>query len=82
GGPVEDVVVDAEADEGSTEEPPDEDLDVPDDGVVRPDFSPSDRDYSEPAERIDTGEYAVDQNPSDADVAHGPGPGAERGDTE
>ncbi|TKX70213.1 PH domain-containing protein [Halorubrum sp. SP9] len=81
GGPVEDVVVDAEADEGSTEEPPDEDLDVPDDGVVRPDFSPSDRDYSEPAERIDTGEYAVDRNPSDADVAHGPGPGAERGDT-
>ncbi|TKX61821.1 hypothetical protein EXE48_08465 [Halorubrum sp. ASP1] len=46
--------------------------DVPEDGVVRPDFSPSDRDYSEPAERIDTGEYAVDQNPSDADVAHGP----------
>ncbi|TKX87042.1 hypothetical protein EXE43_05220 [Halorubrum sp. SS5] len=46
--------------------------DIPEDGVVRPDFSPSDRDYSEPAERIDTGEYAVDQNPSDADVAHGP----------
>ncbi|WP_435095040.1 PH domain-containing protein [Halorubrum sp. N11] len=38
---------------------------IPDDGVVRPDFSGSDRDYSQPAERIDTGEYAVDRNPSD-----------------
>ena len=71
--PVEDVVGDAEADESSSEE----ELDIPEDGVVRPDFSPSDRDYSEPAERIDTGEYAVDQNPSDADVAHGPRSGAE-----
>ena len=44
--------------------------DVPDDGVIRPDFSTSDRDYSEPADRIDTGEYAVDRFPSDADVAH------------
>ena len=35
------------------------------DGVTRPDFSGSDRDYSEPAERVDTGEYAVDRNPSD-----------------
>ncbi|OYR44653.1 PH domain-containing protein [Halorubrum sp. Hd13] len=43
---------------------------IPDDGVVRPDFSTTDRDYSEPAERIDTGEYAVDRFPSDADVAH------------
>ncbi|MFC5136179.1 MULTISPECIES: PH domain-containing protein [Haloferacaceae] len=50
----------------------DEDLDVPDDGVVRPDFSTSERDYSEPAERVDTGEYAVDRFPSDADVAHRP----------
>ncbi|MGM0447230.1 MAG: PH domain-containing protein [Methanobacteriota archaeon] len=56
-----------------------DDLDIPDDGVVRPDFSPSDRDYSEPAARIDTGEYAVDQNPSDADVAHGPGVDEESG---
>jgi putative membrane protein len=71
--PVEDAVVDAEADDATTEEPPDEEPEIPDDGVVRPDFSPSDRDYSEPAERIDTGSYAVDQNPSDADVAHGPG---------
>ncbi|EMA63167.1 membrane-flanked domain protein [Halorubrum distributum JCM 13561] len=71
-GPVEDAVVDAEADGATTEEPPDEEPEIPDDGVVRPDFSPSDRDYSEPAERIDTGGYAVDQNPSDADVAHGP----------
>ncbi|SDF60505.1 putative membrane protein [Halorubrum xinjiangense] len=72
GGPVEDAVVNAEADDTVTEEPDEDDLDVPDDGVVRPDFSPSGRDYSEPAERIDTGGYAVDQNPSDADVAHGP----------
>ena len=43
---------------------------VPDDGVVRPDFSGGDRDYSEPAERVDTGEYAVDKFPSDADVRH------------
>ena len=43
---------------------------IPDDGVVRPDFSGSGRDYSEPAKRIDTGDYAVDQFPSDADVAH------------
>ncbi|WP_281193687.1 PH domain-containing protein [Halorubrum sp. F4] len=49
----------------------DEDLDVPD-GVVRPDFSTSERDYSEPAERVDTGEYAVDRFPSDANVAHRP----------
>jgi len=80
---VEDVVVDAEADD-ATDESSEENLDIPDDGVVRPDFSPSDRDYSEPAERIDTGEYAVDQHPSDADVAHGPRSGEERdgkGDT-
>jgi putative membrane protein len=43
---------------------------IPDDGVIRPDFDTSERDYSEPAERIDTGEYAVDRFPSDADVAH------------
>ncbi len=44
--------------------------DRPDDGVVRPDFSGGDRDYSEPAERIDSGEYAVDRFPSDTDVGH------------
>lgn len=70
--PTVSEVEDAETSGRSADESAD-DLDVPDDGVVRPDFSPSDRDYSEPAERIDTGEYAVDQNPSDADVAHGPG---------
>ena len=75
--PVEDVVGDAEADDAADESSSEEELDIPEDGVVRPDFSPSDRDYSEPAERIDTGEYAVDQNPSDADVAHGPRSGAE-----
>ncbi|MBP1922070.1 putative membrane protein [Halorubrum alkaliphilum] len=50
----------------------DEGIDPPEDGVVRPDFSTSTRDYSEPAERVDTGEYAVDRFPSDADVAHRP----------
>jgi len=60
----------------------DDEVDVPDDGVVRPDFSPSERDYSEPAERIDTGGYAVDQNPSDADVAHGPGSGSDDAESE
>ena len=54
---------------------------APDDGVIRPNFSTSDRDYSEPAERIDTGENAVDRFPSDADVAHrGEEPEAERDD--
>ena len=43
---------------------------IPDDGVIRPDFSVSERDYSEPAELIDTGENAVDRFPSDADVAY------------
>ncbi|TKX74928.1 hypothetical protein EXE46_06845 [Halorubrum sp. GN11_10-6_MGM] len=70
---VGEVGADAEPDEPTGDGP-----EIPDDGVVRPDFSPSDRDYSEPAERIDTGEYAVDQNPSDADVAHGPNAGGDR----
>ncbi|MES3160714.1 MAG: PH domain-containing protein [Halorubrum sp.] len=47
-------------------------VEIPDDGVVRPDFSTAERDYSEPAERVDTGEYAVDRFPSDADVAYRP----------
>ncbi|WP_096393258.1 PH domain-containing protein [Halorubrum trapanicum] len=81
-GPVEDAVVDAEADDATTEAPADDEPEIPDDGVVRPDFSPSDRDYSEPAERIDTGGYAVDQNPSDADVAHGPNADDERDGSE
>ncbi len=58
------------AEKGGNENSTGGDVDQPEDGVVRPDFLPSDRDYSEPAERIDTGEYAVDRNPSDADVAH------------
>ena len=49
-----------------------DDLEVPDDGVVRPDFSTGDRDYSDPAERVDTGDYAVDRRASDADVPFGP----------
>ena len=65
---TDEAATDGDSGEGT---PPDGDPDIPDDGVVRPDFSASDRDYSEPAERIDTGGYAVDQNPSDADVAHG-----------
>ena len=62
---VDDSVTDADADA-------DEEIDAPEDGVVRPDFSTSTRDYSEPAERVDTGEYAVDRFPSDADVANPP----------
>ena len=44
----------------------------PTDGAVRPDFSSAGRDYSRPAERIDSGDYAVDRYPSDADVAYRP----------
>jgi len=65
---------DAGGDGSTTGEPQDDPVDdLPDDGVVRPDFSTTTtRDYSQPAERIDTGEYAVDQFPSDTDVAHRP----------
>ena len=70
----DDVVTDGgrEDDESDTEA-----ADTPTDetGVVRPDFSPADRDFSEPAARVDTGEYAVDQSPSDADVPFGVGHG-------
>ncbi|MWV65192.1 PH domain-containing protein [Halorubrum sp. JWXQ-INN 858] len=47
------------------------------DGVVRPEFGATDRDYSQPAETVDTGDYAVDHHPSDADVAY---KGDENGD--
>ncbi|WP_418284719.1 cation:proton antiporter [Halorubrum sp. DTA46] len=50
-----------------------DDLPTDEEGVVRPDFTTSDRDFSQPAERVDTGEYAVDQKPSDADVPFGVG---------
>ena len=73
----DDAEEDATPDEAIDDGTDDDDFEIPDDGVVRPDFSPSDRDYSEPAERIDTGGYAVDRNPSDANVAHGPGVGGE-----
>ncbi|VTT87772.1 pH adaptation potassium efflux system protein D 2 [Halorubrum sp. DM2] len=79
---------DAGDDEAATEAPadsatdaddiPDADLDdlpTDEEGVVRPDFAASERDFSEPAERVDTGDYAVDQRPSDADVPFGPGRG-------
>ena len=59
---------DEDADTDAGHEDADGDLD--DTGVVRPDFASTKRDYSEPAETIDTGEYAVDRYPSDADVAH------------
>ena len=59
-------IADAETVGDDTETTPE----IPDDGVIRPDFSVSERDYSEPAELIDTGENAVDRFPSDADVAH------------
>ncbi|OYR51003.1 cation:proton antiporter [Halorubrum sp. Ea1] len=84
---VDDVVESAEGD-GTVGDPSD-DADVPDDsdipdaelddlptdaeGVVRPDFNTSERDFSEPAERVDTGDYAVDSRPSDADVPFGVG---------
>ncbi|WP_123622356.1 PH domain-containing protein [Halorubrum sp. CSM-61] len=55
--------------------------DTPDDGVIRPDFSGSDRDYSEPAERIDTGDYAVDRNPSDVGGTSESGDGDEDNDS-
>ncbi|WP_144799012.1 PH domain-containing protein [Halorubrum depositum] len=63
-------IPDAEATDVDDTEETETGPEIPDDGVVRPDFSTSERDYSEPAERIDTGEYAVDRFPSDADVAH------------
>jgi len=76
----DDVATDGgrEADE-SDEEP----VDAPTDetGVVRPDFTPADRDFSEPAARVDTGEYAVDRSPSDADVPFGVGRGEAVEDT-
>ncbi|OYR54293.1 proton-conducting transporter transmembrane domain-containing protein [Halorubrum halodurans] len=87
---VDDVVESAEGD--GTEGPAAADAGVPDDvdvpdaelddlptdeeGVVRPEFDTSERDFSEPAERVDTGDYAVDQRPSDADVPFGVGRGA------
>ncbi|QWC19964.1 cation:proton antiporter [Halorubrum sp. 2020YC2] len=81
---VDDIVADAgDADDSSSDadgvdesEIPDADLDdlpTDEEGVVRPDFAASERDFSEPAERVDTGDYAVDKRPSDADVPFGPG---------
>jgi multicomponent Na+:H+ antiporter subunit D len=52
-----------------------DDLPTDEEGVVRPDFNTSDRDFSEPAERVDTGDYAVDSRPSDAAVPFGVGRG-------
>jgi putative membrane protein len=69
---TDDDGVTAEGDDDAANADDDADPEIPDEGVVRPDFSGSDRDYSEPAERVDTGEYAVDRFPSDADVAHRP----------
>ncbi|RLM72520.1 proton-conducting transporter membrane subunit [Halorubrum sp. Atlit-26R] len=77
-GDAEDSSPDA-ADGVDESEVPDADLDdlpTDEEGVVRPDFAASERDFSEPAERVDTGDYAVDQRPSDADVPFGPGRGA------
>ncbi|WP_096393203.1 proton-conducting transporter membrane subunit [Halorubrum trapanicum] len=91
---VDDIVADAgdgddstpDAAEGVDEsEVPDADLDdlpTDEEGVVRPDFAASERDFSEPAERVDTGDYAVDQRPSDADVPFGPGRGEAADDAE
>jgi multicomponent Na+:H+ antiporter subunit D len=52
-------------------------LPTDEEGVVRPDFNTSERDFSEPADRVDTGDYAVDQKPSDADVPFGVGRGSD-----
>jgi len=57
-----------------------DDLPTDEEGVVRPDFDTSDRDFSEPAERVDTGDYAVDSRPSDADVPFGVGRGDDSSD--
>ncbi|MFC5278548.1 proton-conducting transporter membrane subunit [Halorubrum rubrum] len=87
---VDEVVESAEGDESEGSAADDagvpDDSDIPDaelddlptdeEGVVRPDFNTSERDFSEPAERVDTGDYAVDQRPSDADVPFGVGRGA------
>ncbi|WP_256403338.1 cation:proton antiporter [Halorubrum salinum] len=81
---VERAGSDDEASEGSDDDagvPDDSDIpdaemdDLPTDeeGVVRPDFDTSERDFSEPAERVDTGDYAVDSRPSDVDVPFGVG---------
>ncbi|MFD1571091.1 proton-conducting transporter membrane subunit [Halorubrum laminariae] len=50
-----------------------DDLPTDEEGVVRPDFDTSERDFSEPAERVDTGDYAVDERPSDVNVPFGVG---------
>ncbi|WP_017342825.1 cation:proton antiporter [Halorubrum sp. T3] len=89
---VDDIVADAgDADDSPSDAEGVDESDIPDadlddlptdeEGVVRPDFAASERDFSEPAERVDTGDYAVDQRPSDADVPFGPGRGGERGET-
>ena len=67
GVPDDSDIPDAELDDGGDDLPTDEE------GVVRPDFNTSGRDFSETAERVDTGDYAVDQRPSDADVPFGVG---------
>ena len=94
---IDDVVESAEGDSAvdtsaadDAEVPDDSDIpdaemgDLPTDeeGVVRPDFDTSDRDFSEPAERVDTGDYAVDSRPSDADVPFGVGRGGDEADAD
>jgi len=69
------------SDDGNEGDADESDPEVPDDGVIRPDFSGSDRDYSEPAERIDTGDYAVDRNPSDIAEDEGDGNDDDKNDT-
>ncbi|WP_049982177.1 cation:proton antiporter [Halorubrum sp. BV1] len=80
---VERAGSDDEASEGDHDAGVPDDSDIPDaemddlptdeEGVVRPDFDTSERDFSEPAERVDTGDYAVDSRPSDVDVPFGVG---------
>ncbi|AUX09001.1 multicomponent Na+:H+ antiporter subunit D [Halalkaliarchaeum desulfuricum] len=66
GRPPEDDTVEATGEETDGESPriPDAEGEE-DDDVIQPDFSPGERDFSEPAPTVDTGDYAVDQYPSD-----------------
>ncbi|MBP1922450.1 multicomponent Na+:H+ antiporter subunit D [Halorubrum alkaliphilum] len=64
-------VPDAEDDDSEGNGGSFDDLPTDEEGVVRPDFDTSDRDFSETAKRVDTGDYAVDQRPSDVNVPFG-----------
>ncbi|WP_394351153.1 cation:proton antiporter, partial [Halorubrum sp. CBA1125] len=81
GAPAADADAAAGADASDIPDAEFDDLPTDEEGVVRPDFDASDRDFSEPAARVDTGDYAVDQRPSDADVPFGVGRDEAQGET-